>query len=48
MQGIKEEVTEKVLKDLRHRLLNGIDRWLLSDIDVLPIVTQTKRVGDKE
>ena len=43
----KEEVTEQVLKDLRHRLLNGIDRWLLSDIDVLPELTTTKKkVGD--
>ena len=43
-----EQMTEQVLKDLKHRLLNGIDRWLLSDIDELPKVTQKRAVRDRE
>ena len=42
-----EEVTEAVLKDLRNKLFNGIDRWLLSDIETIPEVTmQKKKLGD--
>ena len=44
-----EQMTEKVLSDLKRRLLNGIDRWLLSDIDDLPELSYQKRtVRDKE
>ena len=43
-----EQMTEKVLNDLKRRLLNGIDRWLLSDIDELPELSQKRTVRDKE